>query len=133
MSKSLEGACLCGRLTFNLRDPEVMAVCHCTRCQRWTGTGSATVLVVDKKNFEITKGRELLKPYKEEGFSERAFCSNCGSSLYAVGDDKLYVGAGLFRGGHDLKPAFHMQVAAKAPWEEIADKTPQFPEWPSQS
>jgi hypothetical protein len=85
---------------------------------------------VAAKNFEYTKGKELVKHYKEEGFADRDFCSNCGSGLYAVGGDKLYVAAGLIRGPHSFTPAFHIQVAYKAPWEEIGDKAPQFAEYP---
>ncbi len=133
MSARLEGACLCGKVTFIVRDPEVMGTCHCTRCQRWTGTGSATVFVVADTNFEFTKGKELVKRYAEDKFANRDFCGNCGSGLYAVGGDKLYVGAGLFRGAHEFKPGFHIQVANKAPWEAIGDDAPQFAEYPPHS
>ena len=45
MSKTLNGACLCGGVEYEVTDPEGMGVCHCTRCQRWTGsslTGGTT-------------------------------------------------------------------------------------------
>jgi hypothetical protein len=29
-----------------------------------------------------------------------------------------------------LKNAFHIQVAYKAPWDEIGGSAPQFPEYP---
>ena len=29
-----------------------------------------------------------------------------------------------------LEPAWHVQVAYKAPWDEISGNAPQFPEWP---
>jgi len=62
MSKTLEGACLCGGVAYTVRDPEGMGVCHCTRCQRWTGSSLAAVLV-DPSNFEAGLMRELdLKP-----------------------------------------------------------------------
>lgn len=133
MSEKLDGACLCGKVAFTIRDPEVMGTCHCTRCQRWGGSASATVFVVADKNFEFTKGKELVKRYREDKFADRDFCSNCGSGLYAVGDGKLYVGAGFFRAPHNHKPAFHIQVAYKAPWDEIGDKAPQFAEYPPEA
>ncbi len=128
MSEVLHGACLCGRIAFDVRDPEVMGACHCTRCQRWTG-GPSTVVIVAAKDFAVTKGRDLMKVYKEEGFGDRWFCGHCGSSLYADGGEKLYVGAGLLK-DVKMKVAFHIQVAYKAPWDEIAGNAPQFPEWP---
>ena len=80
MSKSLTGACLCGGVEYEVRDPEGMGICHCTRCQRWTGSSLAAVLV-DPDNFEITKGRDLVKRYESE-LAPRHFCGNCGACLY---------------------------------------------------
>jgi hypothetical protein len=127
MSKTLEGACLCGGVEYTVRDPEGMGVCHCTRCQRWTGSSLAAVLV-DPSNFEITKGQDLVSRYESE-LAPRHFCSNCGSSLYDDLGEKYFVAAGLMR-ELDLHPSFHMMVANKAPWETIGDDAPQFPDAP---
>ena len=98
-----------------MREPEEMSFCHCTRCQRWTGGGSTLSVEVEGTNFEITAGQELIKHFTEEGFSGVAFCSNCGSSLYAFGDGKYYVSAGTLP-GLKLQPQYHMMVAYKAAW-----------------
>lgn len=131
MSEILHGACLCGKLTFDVHDPEVMGACHCTRCQRWSSSAGSTVVVVAAKNFKITGGEDVMKRYREEGFADRYFCSNCGSGIYSDGGEKVYVGAGVLRDVR-MKTAFHIQVAYKAPWDEIAGDAPQFPEWPPQ-
>jgi hypothetical protein len=129
MSEILHGACLCGRVAFEVQQPETMGVCHCTRCQRWSGGPGSTVLVVAAKNFKITKDQELVKRYHEDEFADRHFCGNCGSRIYVDGGEKRYVGAGGLR-DLKMKTAFHIQVANKAPWDEIAGSAPQFPEWP---
>lgn len=130
MGERIEGGCLCGRVKYEVSEPEVMGTCHCTRCQRWSGGGHSTVLVVGEKNLRVTGGQDLIKRFHEDGFGDRFFCGNCGSGLYCAGEGKLYVGAGTLR-GVTLKPAFHIQVAYKAPWDEILDEAPQFPEWPT--
>lgn len=127
MSKTLKGACLCGGVLYEVTDPEGMGVCHCTRCQRWTGS-SLVGVVVDKHNFKVTMGEGLVKHYLSE-FAPRQFCGNCGSSLYDDLGEKYYVAAGLMR-ELDLEPSFHLQVAFKAPWEKIGDDAPQFAENP---
>jgi hypothetical protein len=127
MTATLKGACLCDGVEYEVRDPEGMGVCHCTRCQRWTGSSLAGVLV-DRSNFTITKGNDLLKRYESE-FAPRHFCSNCGSSLYDDLGEKYFVAAGLMR-ELDLTPSFHLQVAYKAAWEAIGDDAPQFDENP---
>lgn len=128
MSKTLKGACLCGGVEYEVTDPEGMGVCHCTRCQRWTGSSLVGVLV-DNRNFKVTKGQDQVKHYLSDGFAPRQFCSNCGSSLYDDLGEKYYVAAGLMR-ELDLEPSFHLQVAYKAAWEQIGDDAPQFAENP---
>ena len=129
MSEPIHGTCLCGGVNIEVRGADAMGYCHCTRCQRWTGGASFPVAVVPEKNLTITKGQDLVKKYEEKGFGDRFFCGRCGSSLYAAGSDgTLYVGAGMLR-DHDLKTQFHIQVAYKAPWDEIGGNAPQFAEW----
>ena len=111
-----------------MREPEEMSLCHCTRCQRWTGGGNTVSVEVEGTNFEITAGKELIKHFSEEGFSGVAFCSNCGSSLYAFSDGKCSFGGTLQV--LKLRPEFHMMVAYKAPWDEICGDAPQYPEFP---
>jgi hypothetical protein len=59
MSGTFTGACLCGRVEYDVQDPEALGYCHCTRCQRWTGSSLAGV-VVAKENFKFTNGEELI-------------------------------------------------------------------------
>jgi len=127
MADTYKGACLCGGVEYELHDPEGMGVCHCTRCQRWTGS-SLSGVVVDKNNFKITKGEDLVKRYESE-FAPRNFCSNCGSSLYDDLGEKYFVAAGLMR-ELQMQPGFHLQVAYKADWETIGDAAPQYAENP---
>lgn len=119
----LSGACLCGGVEYQVTDSEGFGVCHCTRCQRWTGSVLAAVLV-DPDNFQITKGEDLVRRYESE-FAPRHFCGRCGSSLYDDLGEKYFVAAGLMR-DLDLKPSFHMMVANKARWDTIGDNAPQY-------
>jgi len=65
MAETLSGACLCGGVAYEVKDPEAMGYCHCTRCQRWTGSSLAGV-VVAKENFTITDGDDLVETYESE-------------------------------------------------------------------
>ncbi len=127
MSETLKGACLCGDVEYEVKDPQSMGVCHCSRCQRWTGS-SLTGVVVARDNFTITKGQEKVSRYESE-FAPRNFCSHCGSSIYDDLGDIYFVAAGLMR-DLDMTPSFHLQVAYKAGWETIGDDAPQFAENP---
>ena len=127
MTETLKGSCLCGGVEYEVRDPEALGYCHCTRCQRWTGSSLAGVVVAEE-NFTFTKGEDMVSTYESE-FAPRNFCSNCGSSIYDDLGGKYFVAAGLMR-ELDLEPAFHLQVAYKASWHEIGDGAPQYAENP---
>ena len=107
MSETFHGTCLCGQVTFDVREPEALSFCHCTRCQRWSGGASSASVEVEGANFEVTAGQELIRHFTEEGFSGVGFCSNCGSSLYAFDDGKYYVSAGTVPGLELAAPVPH--------------------------
>lgn len=130
MSDVVHGACLCGKVQWELSNAKLMVGCHCTRCQRWTGSSHTMTVISEPSDLEFTKGRELVKKFHEEGFADRYFCTNCGSGIYVDGGKKVYVGAGGTK-NLDAKITSHIQVAHKAPWDEIAGSAPQFPEWPA--
>lgn len=125
MAETLKGTCLCGGVEYEVDEPEALGYCHCTRCQRWTGSSLAGV-VVAKEGFRFTKGEDLVTRYESE-FAPRNFCSRCGSSIYDDLGEKYFVAAGLMP-DLELTPSFHLQVAYKANWHEIGDSAPQYAE-----
>ena len=32
MSETLKGTCLCGRVEYEVTDPQALGYCHCSRC-----------------------------------------------------------------------------------------------------
>ena len=92
----IHGECLCGEIAFEFRESHqhgrdrAMGTCHCTRCQRWSGSSSVPFVVASPQQFRVTKGQELMAHYRSEGTSVRTFCRRCGSSLYTdAGHDLL--------------------------------------------
>lgn len=60
-------SCLGLRLTPFAGAPAMAAICHCTDCQKWAGSGNSTNVVVTKDAFKITKGEP--KSYNMKGGS----------------------------------------------------------------
>lgn len=136
MNEVMHGACLCGGITFDVQPStqygagRAMGMCHCTRCQRWSGGSGMPFVVVAPEHFRVTKGQELMAHYRGEGSSLRTFCRHCGSSIYGDSGMSYFVGAGVLR-ELPLKPAYHVHVASKAAWDDIGGDAPQFPEMPT--
>ena len=60
--RPLQGGCLCGAVRYEITAPFLSAgYCHCTRCQRRTGTGSSANGRVPQAGFRLLQGAEQLK------------------------------------------------------------------------
>ena len=58
----VQGGCLCGAVRFELiAPPRSSAYCHCTRCQRRTGTGSSVSAFIDPESLRWLQGESLIK------------------------------------------------------------------------
>ena len=62
----IDGGCHCGALTYEAEiDPESMTICHCTDCQKMSGSAFRTVVRADEDNFimNVKSGDKIfLKP-----------------------------------------------------------------------
>jgi hypothetical protein len=129
----LTGGCLCGGVRFEVTEPLVSAgYCHCTRCQRRTGTAAAASARVAPGSLRVTAGEDLIRSYDPpDGFS-KLFCSACGSALWSRSPedpDVIGVRLGAFDGDPGIRPSYRTFVAYAAPWEPIPDDgLPRFPE-----
>jgi hypothetical protein len=124
---------MCGGVRFEVSEPLVSSgYCHCTRCQRRTGTAAAVSGRIAPGSLRVTAGEELLHSYDPpDGFS-KIFCSACGSALWSRNpqDPKVIsVRLGAFDRDPGIRPSYRQYVAYAAPWEPIPDDgLPQFPE-----
>ncbi len=123
---SLTGSCLCGGVRFRLAEPARAATyCHCTRCQKRTGTASSAQAQVDGAGFELVEGAELVKTWRHpDGGFEKAFCGECGSQLFSRNpDDHTQMGVRMsaFDGDPGVRPSKRSFVAYAASWEPIPD------------
>jgi hypothetical protein len=125
MTHKHEGGCLCGAIRYEITSPlSAMRVCHCTHCQKNTGTGASVNVIVADKDFRVTKGRP--KTFTTQADSGRTlmrqFCGDCGSPLYAyrqVSPERLVVKAGTLDDTSGLKIAAHIWTKSKRPWSYI--------------
>ena len=131
--RPLTGGCLCGGVRFEVTAPlESAGYCHCTRCQRRTGTAASAQARVARGSLRITAGEELVRAFEpDDGFSKH-FCSACGSALWSRSPhdpEVISVRLGAFHGDPGIRPAYRQFVAYSAPWEPLPDDgLPRYPE-----
>jgi hypothetical protein len=128
------GRCLCGAIQFEIGSGLGNAsYCHCTRCQRRTGTAASVQARFDGDSLRFTSGEELLKAYDPgEGSFHKLFCAECGSSLFSrsPSDPSVWsVRFGALDTDPGVRPSYRQFVAYAATWEQVPDDgLPHFPE-----
>jgi hypothetical protein len=130
----LSGGCLCGGVRFELTEPPLSAnYCHCTRCQRRTGTGASASARIHGRAYRVLQGASLIKSWRHpDGGFEKCFCRECGAHLFRRDpDDHTIMGVrlGSFDSDPGVRPEWRVFVAYAAPWEPIPDDgLERFPE-----
>jgi len=129
----LSGGCLCGRVRFEVQEPLGPAgYCHCTRCQRRTGSGSSAQARIDASALRVIEGDEHVRPYRPAKGFEKLFCAECGSALFSRNPEdpaQMSVRLGAFEGDPGVRPQFRQFVAYAPAWEPVPDDgLPRFAE-----
>ena len=127
------GSCLCGGIAYEVSGAlGDFGYCHCTSCRKASGSAHAANAPVERAQFQLTRGAELLHEFESSPGKLRAFCSRCGSPLYAYlreSPDMLRLRLGSLDTPLGQKPKAHTFVSDKAGWDEIHGPVPQFPKW----
>jgi hypothetical protein len=123
--KPLQGGCLCGAVRYEITAPFLSAgYCHCTHCQRRTGTGSSANARVPQAGFRLLSGQGQLRLYQPPKGVPKLFCTVCGSALFSgepLRDPEVAVRLGTLDGDPGIRPQFRQFVASAALWERIPD------------
>jgi hypothetical protein len=127
------GSCLCGRIKYALdAEPGAFGYCHCRSCRKASGSAHAANAPVERAAFRLLEGSAVIREYESSPGKFRAFCSHCGSPIYAylsATPDVIRIRLGSLDTPFPKQPQAHTWVSDKAPWEPITDTIPQFDTW----
>ncbi len=128
-----EGSCLCGSIQYSI-DAELseFGYCHCKSCRKASGSAHGANAGIERQRLHLDDPNSYLKEFESSPGKFRAFCSNCGSPLYAyltatAGVVRIRLGT-LDTPFHKTAKA-HTFVGEKATWDVIEGDVPQFQEW----
>jgi len=120
----LTGGCLCGAVRFEVDGPlESASYCHCTRCQRRTGTAASAQARIAPGALRVVQGEELVRGWSAGDGWTKCFCGTCGSALWSRDPATGATGVrlGVFDGDPGVRPQYRQFVAYAAAWEEVPD------------
>jgi hypothetical protein len=120
------GGCLCGGVRYEVELPFRRAsICHCSRCRKHSGSIGLAQGRVARERFRLLQGGELIRVWApEDGGAVKAFCSECGSSLFGnrwPEGDEISIRLGTLDGDPQVRPSFHSFVDDVPPWDAISD------------
>ena len=120
--------------------------CHCTWCQRETGSAFAVNALIEAANVEVLSGQPATATLPSASGKGQVFhrCPSCGITLWSnyadAGDGVLFVRTGTLDDPSIAPPDIHIYTSSKRPWVILPDSVPAVAEfyrlsdyWPADS
>ncbi len=119
------GRCLCGAVTYEVRGPlRDVVLCHCVECRRWAGSvGAFAATRTEDLVISETESLRWIDSPDSARHARRAFCIDCGSSLFwqAAGGERVGIAAGTLDRPTGLAIAAHIYTHQAGDWDELPD------------
>ena len=136
MPAPYHGGCLCGAIRYRVADePLTLYVCHCTDCQRRTGSAFALSMVVLNSALELLQGepRAYAVTLSDGRQKHGKFCGECGTRLWGEPPkfpQIVVVQPGTLDDTTWLRPIGHIWTRSAQPWVSIPNDTLNFERHP---
>lgn len=127
MTTKYTGGCQCGDIRYELvGSPQKLVVCHCTDCQRQSGSAFGMTLVVKETDFRLTRGEPKTFVSKSAAGRSKlgAFCPQCGTRIYHKPEWRrgaVSIKPGTLDNTSWLRPDMHIWTRSKQPWVTIPE------------
>ena len=118
-----EGTCTCGHIRYRLTsEPLFVHCCHCTWCQRESGTAFALNAIIETDRVELLSGEvEIVDTPSASGKGQRiSRCPICRVAVWSnyggAGDAARFIRVGTLLEPGRLPPDIHIFTSTKQPW-----------------
>lgn len=146
-SEYAEGGCSCGRVRYRLnRAPMFVHCCHCSWCQRGSGSAFAINALIEADCVELLQGQvEVINTPTASGKGQKiSRCPVCKDTVWSnfsgAGNAVHFVRAGTLDAPGSCPPDIHIFTSTKLPWLALTDGKPVMEEfyryrdyWPEKS
>jgi len=132
--KKLTGGCSCGQVRYQLLDkPMRVHCCHCTDCQRHTGSAFVLNAIFETSAIKLLRGKlEAVPVPRAYGPHDIYRCPKCKVALWSDYGRRYqirFVRVGTLDVPSALRPDIHIYTATKVPWLKLPRGTPAFREY----
>ena len=132
MAAGLEGGCTCGAVRYRLdAAPLFVNCCHCTWCQRETGSAFVINAIIETARLRVTNGAsEAVPTTSESGRGQIVHrCPMCHVALwshYGGRTAMAFVRAGTLDNAAAVTPGAFIFTRSKLPWVALPPEIPAF-------
>ncbi len=133
----ISGGCLCKAVRFSIEAvPLLVYACHCTDCQRRSGSAFGLSMLVETENFIMSCGAPKFWRQTNADRIERTyrFCNNCGGGISreeSSRPDIVAVHAGTLDDTSWMRPIAHIQLRHAQAWQRIPNNAACFEMMPN--
>ena len=131
-----EGGCDCRHVRYRMMSrPLFVHCCHCTWCQRESGSAFALNAMIESDRVELTHGDvEVVDTPSASGKGQKiSRCPSCRVAVwsnYAGGGDAVrFVRVGTLDEPSRCPPQIHIFTSTKQPWVVLPPGTPAVDEY----
>lgn len=150
-SKSCEGGCACGHVRYRVElPPLIVHCCHCSVCQRQSGSAFAVNALVEADRVQLLQGDvgEVTVPSPSGKNQRICRCPVCQVALWSyylvmyggLGELVRFIRVGTLDNPGTMPPDVHIYTSSKQPWVTLPDNVPVVEEyyrtdeiWPAES
>jgi hypothetical protein len=136
MTRTLEGGCACGGVRYRLnRTPMITHCCHCTWCQRETGSAFVINAVIESSEVELLAGPPdvVLTPSNSGRGQMIARCPDCKVAVWShyptAREAAVFIRVGTLDEPAAITPDVHIFRSSAVPWVTLTDGKPAFEEF----
>ncbi len=118
----IDGRCHCGAIAYFAEvEPEKASVCHCTDCQRLSGSPFRASVPARIEDFRLMSGSPKIYVKTADSGARRAqaFCSECGAPIYATDAENpriLHLRLGAIAQRSEIPPRRQIWCSSALPW-----------------
>jgi len=132
----IEGGCTCAAVRYRLKAPPIFVhCCHCSWCQRETGSAFAVNAFIEASQVELLKGKPATTTLPSASGKGQVFwrCRDCGVTVWSnyagAGLNIHFVRVGTLDDPARAPPDIHIYNSTKQPWVILPDGVPAVAEF----
>lgn len=130
--RSGTGRCSCDSINYEIKgEPLFTHACHCTLCQRRSGSAFGLSMLIETSLFRLTKGETVSVEISADSGNKKYnhFCDQCGTVLF--GNSPVLPGLTILRPGtlddtSQVMVQAHIWVKSRQPWFRLPADIPCF-------